>query len=151
MEPGSFWWCPVTGLETIGKHWNTRDSLNFRRHFFYWWWLAFGTGCTERLCSFSRWRHSRGIWTRCSSCATWLCLTRGIGPDGLLRWLPTSILWLSELEWANDSKLWQQGFKWDTRMVFQPGGLSRGGTRCRILLLWILCSWRFSRLDWTQY
>lgn len=103
-----------------------RFSLNIRKHLFYWWWLAFGICCTERLCSFPRWRYSKDVWAQCSaSYATWLCLTRDVGLDDLLRCLPTSsivIPWLQELKWSNVHKLWLQGLKWGIRMTFPSGG-----------------------------
>ena len=51
MEQGSFQWCPVTGQEPVGTHWNTGGSL----------WTSGNTFFTVRVTK--RWhRLARGFW-----------------------------------------------------------------------------------------
>lgn len=49
-EPGSFQWCPMTGQEAVGTHWNTRCSVwPSGNTFLLVGWLSTGTGYPERL------------------------------------------------------------------------------------------------------
>lgn len=141
----SFWWCPVIGVETIGKSWNSRGSLWTSRNNVFTdgdWPLA---QFVQRRCKEAVWFSLLEILKSClDTVLSILCyvtlLDQECGPDDLLRCLPTSsivFLWLSEFEWANSHKLWLQGFKWGIRMTFPPGGQPRSGTSSHILRLWI--------------
>ena len=49
-DPGSFQWCPVTGPEAPGTHWNKGGSLwTSGNTFSLWGWPRTGTSCPERL------------------------------------------------------------------------------------------------------
>ena len=89
MEPGSFQWCPVTGLQAMGTNWNTGGSLQTSGNTFsLWGGPSTGTGCPGRLWSLHPWRYSKSIWRQSWATGSMCCcLSRGITPDDLQRYL----------------------------------------------------------------
>lgn len=55
IQPGSFWWCLVTGQEAMGKNWNMRNSISMSGNTFLllWGWISTGTSCWESLYNLS--------------------------------------------------------------------------------------------------
>lgn len=71
-----------------------RFPPNSRKQFSLWQWPSPGTGCPVRLWSLHPWRYSKTwTWSQAASCRQ-TCLIWGVGPDGLQRSLPTSIILL---------------------------------------------------------
>ena len=60
MEPGYFQWCPVTGAQAVGTHWNAGGSVwTSGNTFLLCERLTTGMGCPERLRSLHPWRYSK--------------------------------------------------------------------------------------------
>lgn len=54
--------CPVTKQEVVETKWNTGSSLSASGNTLQWGRQSIGTGCPDRLQSFSSWQYSKAIW-----------------------------------------------------------------------------------------
>lgn len=62
-EFGSFQWCPMTGQEAVGTHWNARRSVwQLGNTFLLVGWLSTGTGWPGRWWSLHPSKSSKAIW-----------------------------------------------------------------------------------------